>query len=242
NTGFFAGYVDNTTFDSVHVINGNVNSIDYYGGLLAGGGYHTTILNSSVEGAVSGKYYLGGFLGELYDGKIENSYANVTLSGLQSIGGLVGYYESYDPNFSISNSYAKGSISGESYLGGLVGQSYRAKILNAYSQVGVTGTVNYIGGIIGSSSNLQLTNVYTTGEVTGLGLYVEVVLGRSTSGVLTGNFWDIKDTDSEESTAGGTGKSTAEIKVKSTFSDGTWDFTDTCIIRESLVDAGYITY
>ncbi|WP_198673064.1 MBG domain-containing protein, partial [Algoriphagus litoralis] len=234
--GSIAGYSETTVFDNIQVVNGSVIASDYYGGLLVGGGYEITIVNSSVEGEISGDYYLGGFLGELYGGKIENSYANVSISGLQSIGGLVGYFYSYDSEISVQRSFAKGTVSGQSYLGGLIGQSNRVILQDVYSEVEVTGTVNYIGGISGTGSTIQLTNAYVTNLVSGPGEYTGVILGRNSSSVLTNVFWDKETSGIEESLAGGLGKTTAEMKTQSTFTD--WDFDDVWAINPT----GYISY
>ncbi|PZV82154.1 gliding motility-associated-like protein [Algoriphagus aquaeductus] len=242
NSGFFAGYVDNLNFENIQVINGNLTSMEYYGGLLAGGGYNTTILNSSVKGVVSGKYYLGGFLGELYEGKIESSFANVSISGRQSLGGLVGYYESYGSDLKISKSYAKGIVSGTNYIGGLVGQGYYPKIHNSYSEVAVTGTSNYVGGIIGYSYELALTNSYAFGSVVGMGLNVGGLTGIAQQGTITQSFWDKTLTGQEENQGGGTGLLTAELKEKALFLDAEWDFDTVWNIKVAAVDGGYISY
>jgi gliding motility-associated-like protein len=242
NVGFFAGYIDNMTFDNVHVISGNVDAIDYYAGLFAGGGYNIIITNSSAQGKLSGNSYMGGFLGDLYYGKIENSYASVEISGLQRLGGLVGNFESDTSNPTIINSFATGSISGSSYLGGLIGQTNRGAFSNAYSQVDVTATGDYVGGLVGSGDFVGFSNVYGAGEVVGVGQNVGVIIGIASSPVLSEVYWDKEATGWEESPLGGTGKTTAEMKTISTFADSTWNFSNVWRIKEAAVDAGHISY
>ncbi|UJP65218.1 MBG domain-containing protein [Mongoliitalea daihaiensis] len=242
SSGSIAGYAENTLFENVQVINGNIISTEYSGGLLIGGGYAVSILNSSAEGDLSGQYYLGGFSGEFYNGRIENSFADVSISGTESIGGLVGSYYTWGSENFISKSFAKGTISGVRYLGGLVGQAYQSKIINAYSQVDVIGSDNYIGGIVGYGDNILLQNIYSTGEVQGEGEYVGILTGSFFNSSLLQSFWDIQISGEEENIGGGTGLSTSEMKTKTTFTEADWDFESIWIIKVAESDNGYISY
>ena len=69
------------------------------------------------------------------------------------------------------------------------------------------------------SSNI--TNCYSIGIVIG-----EIDLGGlvgGNSGTVTASFWD-RDTSGLTDSNGGTGKTTAEMKTESTFTDAGWDF------------------
>ncbi|WP_245812783.1 MBG domain-containing protein, partial [Belliella buryatensis] len=241
-TGFISGYVDNTVFENVHTINGKVISYEYYGGLFIGGGFRVSILNSSVEGNLSGQYYLGGFLGELYFGKIEDSFANVTISGKESLGGLAGYYYGGNTENAIKQSFAKGVISGDSFLGGLVGQSYIGYIMDSYSLSKVIGDVDYVGGIIGYGYNLELTNIYSAGEVISDGEFVGGISGQLYNSIISNSFWDYEATAQEENTSGGSGITTSEMKTQEIFSEASWDFTTIWNIKALSEDQGYISY
>jgi hypothetical protein len=57
-------------------------------------------------------------------------------------------------------------------------------------------------------------------------------VGYDYFGTVTASFWDI-DTSGQLTSAGGTGKTTAEMKTKSTFTDAGWDFVEIWDIGEN---------
>ncbi len=133
------------------------------------------------------------------------------------IGGLIGMVANYGAGtLTIDNVYARGDVSGDAYTGGLIGWYYSTSTLNnAYSTGQVTGrTTDYIGGLVGRGG-----------------------------GVTNNSFWDVETSGigSDGSTAGsygGTGKSTANMKNQSTFTNAGWDFVNTWTINAS-VNRGY---
>jgi hypothetical protein len=79
------------------------------------------------------------------------------------------------------------------------------------------------GGFIGfnwktSSTPGSVTNCYSTGASNGCGL-----IGQNIDGVITSSFWDI-NTSGTTYSAGGTGRTTVQMKTKSTFTVAGWDF------------------
>ncbi len=141
---------------------------------------------------------------------------NVNITGHNFVGGLVGY--AYSPT-SISNSYSTGSVSGN-YVGGLVGYtSTGTSISNSYSTGLVSG--NFVGGFVGVSFG-SISNSYSTGSVSGSS-YVGGLVGSVGGGSISNSFWDTQ-TSGQSSSAGGTGKTTAEMKTPSTFLNAGWDF------------------
>jgi hypothetical protein len=70
-------------------------------------------------------------------------------------------------------------------------------IINCYSTGGVSGTT-YVGGLVGQ---------------------------KGFAGTVLNSFWDIQ-TSSWATSDGGTGKSTVEMQMASTFLNAGWDFTD----------------
>ena len=84
------------------------------------GNNNGTITSSYAEGAVSGRFDIGGLVGQNTNGTITNSYAMGTVSGRSDMGGLVGQNE----NGSITNSYAIAEVGGAANrVGGLVGRN-----------------------------------------------------------------------------------------------------------------------
>ena len=96
---------------------------------------------------------------------------------------------------SITNCYTTGNVTGEDTIGGLVGFNSRA-ITNCYSTGCITGN-ELTGGLIGNQYN-DRANVF-------------------------GSFWDIETSGQLES-AGGEGKTTAEMQDSVTFIEAGWDF------------------
>jgi hypothetical protein len=225
----------------------------YLGGLVGHslGSISNCYSTSSVTGGHF-SYYLGGLVGQSVGGTISdcNSTGDVT-SGDNSryLGGLVG--QSYNP---ISDCNSTGAVNGgdsSQYLGGLAGQSDHGVISHCSSTGAVTGGYNsdYVGGLVGYEYYGNLTNCYTTGNVSGdydtgglVGMndhgsttrcyssgsvsgymYFGGLLGWNNEGTTTDSFWNT-ETSGQTWSAGGTGKTTAEMMTKSTFTDAGWDF------------------
>jgi beta-lactam-binding protein with PASTA domain len=176
-----------------------------------------------------------GFFGKITGDDIKNlGLLNVVIHGKDYTGGLVGY-DALGASNTISKCWTTGSVSGEVRTGGLVGYEYVAAIItNCYSQCSVTGT-NRIGGFAG----MQFTtiNCYSTGAVTGdsnLGGFS----GVKSVGNISNCFWDTQ-TSGQATSAGGTGKTTANMKKQATFVS--WDFTNLWGIVENSTYPYFIT-
>ena len=66
-----------------------------------------------------------------------------------------------------------------------------------------------------------LSDSYSTGSVTGTG-YVGGLVGRNDLSTVSNSFWDT-ETSGQATSAGGTGKTTAEMQDIATFSGAGWD-------------------
>ncbi len=190
------------------------------GGLV---GHNEGIVSCSDSGGrASGGYNVGGLVGEngfyfggfttepgpgwFQPGTIFDCHSTATVLGTGSnCGGLaginVGYCRWEDENCqrsTISNCYAAGKVDGNDCVGGLVGKN-DGGINQCYSTGAVSGTGWGVGGLVGS-------NAAQWGE-----------------GVVTGSVWD-RQTSGRTESAGGTGKTTAEMQTARTFLDGGWDF------------------
>ncbi len=200
-------------------------------GILAGSASNTTIKNVQVSGSMSSSASLslmGALVGSMGGGgSISNSYTNVNItSGYSYVGGLVGTLGST----TISKSYAVGNInisrdssSSVSAVGGLVGES-NGTVSDSYAIGNVTGTGSQVGGAVGVMRNTAaVKRIYAKGSVSG-GSSVGGLVGTIDSGgTVTNSYWDTQTTG-QSSSAGGTGKTTAEMKTQSTFSN--WNFTN----------------
>ena len=123
------------------------------------------------------------------------------------------------------------NITGRDFVGGLVGWN-EGTLTSCYvtGLVTGTGTVNpCIGGLVGVNYSGSLTACYATGSVSGTH-NVGGLVGGSDYGTLIDCFWDIQ-TSGQETSDGGTGKTTAEMKQVSTFAN--WDFVETWGIEDN---------
>jgi len=171
------------------------------------GQLYGTIAGCGIEGGnVTGYSDTGGLIGN-NRGRVSNCYATACVAGTWYTGGLVGYaYQG-----TITNCYASGIVAGTDKTGGLVGDNWHCAISNCYATGGVTGYDN-TGGLVGYNSG-TISNCYAAGGVTG---------DAETGGLIgcgggaINCFWDI-ETSGQSQSAGGTGKTTAEMKTASTF-------------------------
>jgi hypothetical protein len=109
-------------------------------------------------------------------------------------------------------------------VGGLVGE-YDNGILTACYATGSVSGSDGVGGLVGTNGRGKVIQCYSTGKPTGTTLSVGGLLG-SNSGTVTDSFWDTV-TSGQTSSAGGTGKTTAQMQTPLTFTSAGWDFVNT---------------
>lgn len=198
----------------------------YVGGLVGLNYYDGTVSNCYANSTVSGVSWVGGLVGINHFGTVSICYAAGNVSGSGSVGGLVGY-NNYG---TVSKCYATSTVSGVAYVGGLVGYRYYGTVSNCYASGSVSGGYWYVGGLVGWN-NSTVSNCYATGSVSGSSI-VGGLVGYDYFGTVTASFWDI-DTSGQLTSAGGTPKTTAEMKTKSTFTNAGWDFVEIWGIGEN---------
>jgi hypothetical protein len=162
-----------------------------------------------VNATVTGYEYVGGLVG-LNAGTVSNSYSSGSMTGIEIVGGLVG-----GNSGTVSNSYSTGNVSGIDIVGGLAGLN-SGTVSNSYSTGSVTGDVK-VGGLVGGNAG-TVSNSYSSGSVTG-----EIDVGGLVGvnfGTVSNSFWD-RETSGQTTSAGGMGKTTAEMKSIATFT--AWD-------------------
>jgi len=161
--------------------------------------------------------YVGGLV-VINDGTVTQCYSTGTVSGNSFyVGGLMG--ENYG---TVTQCYSRCAVSGNSYVGGLVGVN-QGTVTQCYSRCAVSG-YEEIGGLVGYNGGGPVTHCYSTGAVSGGGGLV----GNNSNawggvGTVAKCFWDTQ-TSGQSKSAGGTGKTTAEMKTGTTFLDVGWDF------------------
>ncbi|MFA6469081.1 MAG: GLUG motif-containing protein [Bacteroidota bacterium] len=198
------GYTYGTSFiKNVYLTNVDISGYDYVGGLIGRSGYNTTLNGGTITDCyVTGRVYgqsmlVGGLIGVLYKSTVERCYSTCDVTG----GGSV------------------------LRVGGLIGRAESGTIVNnCYSRSTVSANT-YCGGFIGSNNGATITNCYSTGTVSAYS-YAGGFLGEAVSGSADSCFWDIQ-TSGRNTSAGGTGKTTAEMKTESTFTNAGWDLIST---------------
>jgi hypothetical protein len=226
--GGLVGYLEYVVIVTNCYSMGAVSGDVYVGGLVGSGGKSLT--NCYSTGAVSGTEYVGGLEG-ISGGisSITNCYSTGAVSGTLNskyVGGIVG-----DNSGSIIRCSSTGTISGSSnsqYIGGLAGHNSTlffnpVGITDCYSTGTVSGT-QYIGGLVGTNDNGgKITDCYSAGMVSGSSNFGGLVGYDDGSGSVIASFWDV-NSSGQSASAGGTGKTTTEMKSLSTFTSAGWNF------------------
>ena len=180
------------------------NDPDFYIPYLAGdfdGDGHTISNLTFGFGFVSQVGLFGALRGSITKLGVEN----VDVVGHHFVGGLVG-----SSGGAISGCYSTGRVSADYRSGGLIGGNW-GTVSNCYS----TCTTARGGGLVGSQSWGAVSDCYSAGRVTGDdGGLVQVIFG----GTVSDSFWDTQ-TSLQNSSTGGTGKTTAQMRRLATFAD-----------------------
>jgi len=247
------GCIGNGRVRNVTLEGGSVGG-DYYVGVLTGANrWGGDVSNCHSTGDVSGFVSVGGLVGDNERSTISNCYCTGDVNGVEEVGGLLGKNNDLA---SLSDSYSAGGVNGDLYVGGLVGENY-GTISNCSSAGNVDGTTKSVGGLVGGSwggpvsncystanviggervgglagfNNHNIANCYSAGAVTGSVDVGGLVGDSGLGGTVTNTFWDL-NTSSQATSAGGIGKTTAEMQTESTFTDAGWDFNDVWAICE----------
>lgn len=186
------------------------------GGLIRTNEVGGTITDCHSECSVTAANDAGGLCAR-NAGTITRCYATGAVSGAQDAGGLLEYNLVTGV---IEESYATGNvIATGNEAGGLV-VATRGQITNCYARGDVSAPGD-AGGLIATLIEGTIENCYSTGAVTGVGAG-GLIEGRW-DGVVNDCFWDV-DTSGLAVSDGGTGKTTAEMKTQTTFTDAGWNF------------------
>jgi len=205
-------YINRPTADSVGLfgctLGGTISNLKltdlniqghYFVGGLVGNNDNTDISKCSSTGTVSGSAMIGGLAGQIINSAVDKCFSTVSVNcSVSYLGGFAAIID----NTSVSNCYATGSVNGPSSgtarAGGFLGYlNPGGTIDKCYSTGLVTAVIDLVGGFLGGNSNAPGEEV-------------------------TNSFWD-KDASLPTSPAGGIGKTTAEMKTQSTFTDAGWD-------------------
>jgi len=244
------GNINNATISNLGLTNVYIEGYRYVGGMV-GQAQSSTITNCYSTGTVKSRgynaYQCGGLVGRAVSSSISSCYSSSGVTGKgEENGGLIGYMSST----TLTESYSTGNVTSSYYddnTGGLIGRSENSSTVSECFSLGnVSASSNvFAGGLIGwnlatvsdcfsrgsVSSSLAgglvgnnygtINNSYATGAVSDQ--YYNGGLVSSNSGTVTHSFWDT-ETSGQSSSSGGTGKTTADMQVRPTFTAATWDF------------------
>lgn len=170
---------------------------------------------SVIDGVIHGGKYTGGLAGRNDAGTIGYCSVRGTVSSERYAGGLVGS----NAEGEITECFADVSVTGDRWVGGLLGYS-SGSVHSCYARGDVNGS-GRVGGLIGALKG-EITACYATGKVSGDSLTGGFSGFLATASKVTDCFWDIV-TSGQETSAGGTGKVSVNLKNRMAFDD-TWDF------------------
>jgi hypothetical protein len=215
--GYYVSWDDNKPFTGVFDGNGHIISnftytsvgTNYIGilGFVKGEIKDLGLIDAIVDGG-TGKN-VGTIVGG-NSGTITNCYSIGSVMGDTVVGGLVGFNLG-----TITNCYATALVSGTNSVGGLVGRNFET-ITNCYSNSNVIGE-GVVGGLVGGNySKGIISNCYSSGSVLGYDDVGGLVGLNQYSREFSNSFWDI-ETSGQANSAGGTGKTTDEMHIASTF-------------------------
>lgn len=235
STYWFSG-----SFDGGHNTIGDLYMDSMYGasGLpysgLFGVIYNGSVSRVGVVGAdITGLYKdgIGVLAGLVIAGSVSECYTTGEVKddnqdGYDN-GGLIGKLED---GATVSCCYTTASVVGGYRIGGLIGRASGlsgsiVEVNDCWAGGSVTETGNNqdelrVGGLIGWISYTEVNNCYAIGNITADAQHlVGGLIGDSANSTTTDSFWDTQ-TSGQATSAGGTGKTTAEMKDFFTFP---WD-------------------
>ena len=143
---------------------GSASSLDLWsGGLVAVNASGGEILSCYADVTVSGKYYLGGLVGD-NEGTVRTSFATGSVTGTGTAGGLAGYQDGI-----IEDCYARGAVTAGDSLGSLTGENAFASVTTRCYGTGLVSGNNDVGGLVGlrflgSATSASYWDMETTGQ------------------------------------------------------------------------------
>jgi len=205
-------------------------------GVLDGGSH--TVSHLTIEG---GSYL--GLVGQTESGSVVANLrlSDVNIAGIDYGGAVAGFNRGQ-----IATSCVTGAISGDQRVGGLTGRNWGA-ITAGHNGAAVMGSED-VGGLAGGNYGI-ITDSYSTGPVAAnrdiggiVGANYGVIATSYSAGTLhgtirvggiagyngpeasvTASFWDTQ-TSEQGTSAGGAGKTTAEMQTANMFLEAGWDF------------------
>ncbi len=166
---------------------------------------------------VGSEGHIGGLVGYNNGGMLTQCLSGGLVRGNFDTGGLMGDNVKGTVNCCFSTVAVSGTLS----VGGLTGENFKGTIINCYSRGQVNGKY-YVGGLVGNNWDGIINRCYSSGAV-GSSYDVGGLVGKGLSSNVTQSFWDWQ-TSGQTHSDGGIGKTTVQMKTRSTFTSENWDF------------------
>ena len=229
DVGLF-GYIKGGIVKNLYLEDIDITADDFVGGLAGDTFDGAEITNVHVQGTVVGDAFVGGFAGWVGETATPDIFtrcsADVDVTGTR-VGGFA-----YGVGFAtFSQCYSTGDAESTwGFAGGFIGIGYGNNCVATFDDCYSRGDVHAAdsaGGFIAveqvwGTGSVTFTNCYSTGAVTSdiadLGGFA---CGDSGATTYSDCFWDTQTSGTAVS-VGGTGKTTSQMKTKSTFTN--WDF------------------
>jgi len=199
----------------------NVAGQWYETGGIAGANRHSRIVRCSVAGTVTGSDNTGGVAGRQEGGTVSDCSSTATVTGARWTGGLLGR----NTSSAVSACFATGKVSGTDVVGGLVGFS-DSEVDNCWAAAALRGD-STVGGLVGEHVGGAVFHSYSRSVVLGaveMGGFVGRLRGTC---LYMGCFWDGQVDllpPAVGEVVGISARSSAELKMESTFTQAGWDF------------------
>lgn len=176
--------------------------------------------------------FVGGLVGYAwYYASIQDSYSTGSVTGENfcEVGGLIGYNSVRTGT--VARCYSTGAVTGATggSVGGFVGNNHSGGLMiDCYARGAVTGTNCFdVAGFVGNNNGSDIARCYAAGCTTATNSRDVGGFAARNYGSVQGTFWDTESTQQFSSAGDSTGKTTAEMKARSTYVDAGWDFSIT---------------
>jgi len=214
----------------LHVVRASVSANGMGVGVLVGRLDNGMLTGcSATEARVSGNLGVGALVG-FVGGSLHTCWSDGNISGVRYVGGLIGRIS----GGIVARSYSKATVAGDSSVGGLVGiiSGETSLVESCYATGRIDGNL-YVGGLVGQVDAGVVETCYSIGKISG-GQSVGGLIGhqRALAEVLI-CVWDT-ETSGQATSAGGTGRTTAEMKSIDTYLTRNWNFAVTWTICEGV--------
>lgn len=209
----------------------------------------SSFTSGNIDNAnVISKVYNGGGLFSWLGSDFQGDYSTVSNCSYtgnldcmwQNCGGITGF----GINSEINTSYTIGKINGNLFVGGIIGNAEDVLVKNSYSTSEING-ISKVGGLAGSNSlRNTIENCYFAGNINSpnfgalAGENDTIKMGSRVLGygTIINSFWDNElvgtsntvgiESEATENQNNGLGLKTLELKIKSTYENYNWNFTD----------------